>query len=66
MDFGVTWDNEYVSVHMLEPDYSPMVAYPSRTRRAPTGKQVAQAVIVELATRQDLDPWRGSSAAWRC
>jgi hypothetical protein len=21
MDFGVAWDNEYVSVHMLEPDY---------------------------------------------
>ena len=24
MDFGVAWDNEYVSLHMLEPDYTPM------------------------------------------
>jgi len=28
MDFGVTWDNEYVSIHPLEPDYQPMVGYP--------------------------------------
>jgi len=21
MDYGVTWDNEYFSLHMLEPDY---------------------------------------------
>ena len=21
MDYGVAWDNEYVSLHMLEPDY---------------------------------------------
>jgi len=34
MDYGVTWDNEYVSLHMLEPDYSPMVAYRWRTPRA--------------------------------
>lgn len=59
MDFGVTWDNEYVSVHMLEPDYSPMVAYPIAHTPGTDGRQVAQAVIVELATRQDLDTWRG-------
>ena len=28
MDFGVTWDNEYVSLHLFEPDYQPMVGYP--------------------------------------
>ena len=28
MDYGVSWDNEYVSVHLLEPDYQPMVGYP--------------------------------------
>ena len=28
MDFGAAWDNEYVSLHMLEPDYQPMVGYP--------------------------------------
>ena len=23
MDYGVTWDNDYFSLHMLEPDYQP-------------------------------------------
>ncbi|MGE5198829.1 MAG: hypothetical protein ACM3H9_04255, partial [Rhodospirillaceae bacterium] len=25
MDYGVAWDNEYTSLHLLEPDYTPMV-----------------------------------------
>ena len=28
MDYGVTWDNEYVSAHMVAPDYMPLNAYP--------------------------------------
>jgi hypothetical protein len=28
MDYGVSWDNEYVSLHLVEPDYQPMVGYP--------------------------------------
>ena len=59
VDWGVTWDNEYVSVHMLEPDYSPMVAYPIAYTPGTDGKQVGQAVIVDLQTRQDLETWRG-------
>lgn len=62
MDFGVTWDNEYVSLHMLEPDYSPMVGYPIAHTPGTNGKQVAEAVIVDLATRQDLEQWRGKLA----
>jgi hypothetical protein len=58
-DWGVTWDNEYVSVQMLEPDYSPMVAYPIAYTPSTDGKQVAQAMIVDLQTRQDLDKYRG-------
>ena len=28
MDYGVSWENEYVSLHLLEPDYQPMVGFP--------------------------------------
>ena len=58
-DWGVTWDNEYVSIHMLEPDYAPMVGYPLAYTPGTDGRQVAQAVIVDLQTRADLDRWRG-------
>ncbi len=60
MDYGVTWDNEYTSLHMLEPDYQPMVGYPIAHTPGTDGKQVADAVIVELASRADLDRYRGT------
>ena len=54
MDFGVTWDNEYVSLHMLAPDYQPMVGYPLSHTRGTDGRQVAPAVIVGLQRRSGL------------
>jgi carboxypeptidase Q len=59
MDFGAAWDNEYVSLHMLEPDYAPMVGYPIAHTPGTNGKQVAHAMIVDLQTRQDLEAYRG-------
>jgi len=59
MDFGAAWDNEYVSLHLLEPDYQPMVGYPIAHTPGTNGKVVADAVIVDLQTRQDLESWRG-------
>jgi carboxypeptidase Q len=60
MDFGVTWDNEYVSLHLLEPDYTPMVGYPIAHTRGTDGRQVVQAVIVDLLVRADLEKYRGT------
>jgi len=62
MDFGVTWDNEYVSLHMLEPDYQPMVGYPIAHTRGTDGRVIAQAVIVSLQLRSDLERYRGRLA----
>jgi hypothetical protein len=60
MEFGVAWDNEYVSLQMLEPDYSPMVAYPIAHTAGTNGRKVADAVIVELATKDDLAKYKGT------
>jgi carboxypeptidase Q len=60
MDFGVTWDNEYVSLHLLEPDYTPMVGYPISHTPGTEGRQVAQAVIVDLQVKADLEKYRGT------
>ncbi len=60
MDYGVTWDNEYVSVHLLEPDYTPMVGYPIAHTASTKGRQVAEAVIIDLLVRQDLAKYRGT------
>ncbi|MDA1081728.1 MAG: M20/M25/M40 family metallo-hydrolase [Gemmatimonadetes bacterium] len=60
MDFGVTWDNEYVSLHMIEPDYSPMVGYPIAHTAGTNGKVTAEAVIAELTSKADLAELRGT------
>ena len=59
MDYGVSWDNEYVSLHMLEPDYSPLVGYPIAHTPGTDGKQRLGAVIGNARTRQDLEKYRG-------
>lgn len=60
MDYGVSWDNEYVSLHMLKPDYSPMVGYPIAHTPGTDGRQQLFAVIADVHTRADLERYRGN------
>ncbi|HTK57209.1 MAG TPA: M20/M25/M40 family metallo-hydrolase [Gemmatimonadales bacterium] len=60
MEYGVTWDNEYTSLHMLEPDYSPLNGYPIAHTPGTDGRQTLDAVIVELGSRADLERFRGT------
>lgn len=59
MDFGVTWDNEYFSLHMLEPDYQPMVGFPLTHTPGTPGKVVCPVVAAELRTKGDLAKFKG-------
>ena len=43
MDYGVSWDNEYVSLHLMEPDYTPMVGYPIAHTPSTAGKAATYA-----------------------
>ncbi len=62
MEYGVTWDNEYFSLHMLEPDYQNLVGYPLTHTPGTPGKITAPAVIATLETKQDCDKYRGKIA----
>ena len=62
MDFGTTWDNEYTSLHMLTPDYQPMVGYPIAHTPGTNGKQTLNAVVAEIKTKADLEAFRGKLA----
>lgn len=59
MDYGTTWDNEYTSLHMLTPDYQPMVGYPIAHTPGTNGKQTLKAVVAEIKTKADLETFRG-------
>ena len=59
MDYGVTWDNEYVSAHMVAPDYMPLNAYPIAYTSSTLGKINADAIVVDLQTKEDFETYRG-------
>ncbi len=59
MDYGVTWDNEFFSLHMLEPDYQPMTGFPLSHTPGTKGKIACPAIVAELQTKADLDKFKG-------
>jgi carboxypeptidase Q len=59
MDYGVAWDNEYCSLHMLEPDYQMLVGFPLANTPGTDGNVTARAVIVDIQVKQDLEKYRG-------
>lgn len=60
MDYGTRWDNEYVSLHLIEPDYQPMVGYPLSHTPGTNGKQTTRVVNAEIRNRADLERLRGT------
>jgi len=59
MDHGVSWDNEYNSIHMLEPDYQPINGFPLAFTPGTGGKIVKQAIIADVQIREDLEKFKG-------
>jgi hypothetical protein len=58
-EHGVNWDNEYVSLHMIAPDYQPIIGYAKAFTSSTNGKIEAEAVIVDVETQADLAQYRG-------
>ena len=60
MDYGAAWDNEYFSLHMLEPDYLPLVGFPIAYTSGTKGKVAAPAILAaDIQTKKDLDRYKG-------
>jgi len=62
MDYGVSWDNDYTSLHLLQPDYQPMVGFPLAHTPGTQGRQVLDVVIGDVETLRDLERFRGRLA----
>ena len=58
-EHGVNWDNEYTSIHMIAPDYQPIIGYAKAFTSSTEGKIEADAVIVHVETQNDLAQYRG-------
>lgn len=59
MDYGVAWDNEYFSLHLLEPDYQPMVGFPLSHTPGTSGRIICPVHIADMQTQKDLESLRG-------
>ena len=59
MDYGVSWDNTFFSLHMIEPDYQTMVGYPIAHTPGINGRQKLEVVRTDIKTKADLDRYRG-------
>ncbi len=54
-----SWDNVYTSLHLLEPDYQPLIGYPHAFTPGTNGKLTAEAKIAVIRAREDFDAYRG-------
>ncbi len=61
-EFGNGWDFDYVSVHMISPDYAPIIAFPTLWSSGSNGKVNANVVQInfgEITSLEDLEQYKG-------
>lgn len=56
---GVGWDVEFVSLHMLEPDYQPLLGYPEAFTSGTDGPITGRVVLTDIRRRGDLATYQG-------
>ncbi len=59
MDYGVTWDNEYFSLHMLAPVYQPMTGFPLAHTPGTKGKIICPVVIGDIKLKSQMAELKG-------
>ncbi len=58
-EFGRGWSLEYSSIHMIEPNYSPLIAFPKAWTPGTAGTLKSEVVLLEVKTPEDLEKYRG-------
>ncbi len=61
-EYGLGWENNFTSVHMLTPQYQPMIAYPEPDTRGTEGKVRGEVMFIDTSqiySDSDLAPYRG-------
>jgi len=56
-EFGIGWENEYTSVHMMKPQYMPVIAYPPMWSAGTNGKVRGLVVYInfdEIKSEENL------------
>lgn len=56
---GTSWEQKYISIHMLEPTYQSIIGYPLGFSPGTNGKVTGNPVIVTIQNKEDLEKYRG-------
>lgn len=58
-EFGLGWSNDYLSVHMTEPSYAPLLARAKPWTLGTRGKITGHPILAVIRTKADMEKWRG-------
>jgi hypothetical protein len=61
-EFGNGWDFDYVSLHMVSPDYMPIIGFPTLWSSSSNGEIKANVIHInfdEITSVEDLEQYRG-------
>ena len=61
-EYGLGWENKYTSIHMLTPQYQPIIGYPRTGSHGTNGKVISDVVYIDpqqIHSDADLDRYRG-------
>ncbi len=58
-DFGRSWELKKFQAHMIEPVYSPLLAYPKAWTPGTNGIVRGEAIRVDIASEADIEKYRG-------
>lgn len=59
---GASWDNDYTSIHLVEPDYQPLIGYPYAFTPGTEGKLRREVKLAIIRRRDDFERLRGGLA----
>lgn len=57
--FGIGWAPRYVSAHLLEPHYAPLIGISVEWGSSTNGKIIGQPVYVQIDDKNDFEKYRG-------
>lgn len=58
-EFGIGWAPRYVSAHLIEPHYAPLIAFSVEWGSSTQGKITGEPVFADIKNKQDMARFRG-------
>jgi hypothetical protein len=58
-ELGLGWSNDYISAHMTEPSYMPILAFAKPWTAGTKGKITGHPILLQLKSKADMEKYRG-------